>query len=409
MILLGPGALAAPVDLDFGPAPSCRLVAHEIAMVGDVMQHGMQLRASRQADGTYSWDGVFDAIAPIVQGADLAIANLETPVHAGKPYGGFPLFNAPEALLDALDEAGFDVLQTANNHVLDRGREGVLATLEAIEARGFEVAGTQTSWEARTTPWSLVDLSGTRVAFLAYTYGTNGMPMPDGEPWLVNWLDRGFMEADVARAREHADVVVVGLHWGAEYSHRPARWQRTMAESLVDAGADIVMGSHPHVLMPVELIETPSRRGLVLYSLGNFVSNQRTHPRDGGVIARVTVARCLEDGSHHLVDARFTPVWVDPRLADGTLAYRVVPVPGQGQTCIDDLDEADCRRIDRFREHAASLLPAARFSTVAGGNAWTHRDDLPSLPWIPHTLRAPPAPARDTWPPPRLVRTQATH
>lgn len=409
LLPLTAAAFGAPVaPLDFGPGPSCRLVAHEIAMVGDVMQHGMQLRASRQDDGTYSWDGVFDPVTPILAGADLAIANLETPVYAGKPYGGFPRFNAPDVLLDALAEAGFDVLQTANNHTLDAGRDGALATLEGARARGFGTAGTYRSWEERSEPWTIVDLDGTRVAFLAYTYGTNGLPMPEGEPWLVNWLDRGFMEWDTARAREHADVVIVGLHWGAEYSHRPADWQRAMAQRLVEAGADIVMGSHPHVLMPVELVEVGERRGLVLYSLGNFVSNQRTHPRDGGVIARVTVARCLDDDTVHLVDARFTPVWVDTRQAGGALAYRVIPVPRAGQVCIDDLDAADCAAIDRFRRHAAGLLPEARFSTMAGGNPWTLRDDLPSLPWRPHRLRAPPVPPVDAWPPPRLGRTQAS-
>lgn len=406
-----PTAIGAPVDLVFPNVPACRLQAHEFAMVGDVMQHGMQLKASTQPDGGYSWAGVFDAIEPLIAGSDLAFANLETPVYAEKSFGGYPFFNSPPVLLDTLKAAGFDVLQTANNHTLDRGRSGVLATLAAVRERGFGSAGTHASAAERRTPWTLQTLPGpTRVAFLAYTYGTNGMPMPEGEPWLVDWLDRGFMEQDVARARQVADVVIVGLHWGGEYQHQPAAWQKDLARSLVEAGADVVMGSHPHVLQPAEVLTVQEplgdRDALVLYSLGNFVSNQRTYPRDGGLIARVTVGRCLDDGSHHLLGVRFTPVWVDDRLADGTLAFRVVPIP-ERPVCVDDLSVDDCKRMEKFRTHAATLLPVSQFTTMAGSNPWTARAEVPTLPWTPWVPRSIPLDPVDTWPPPRLPRTQA--
>lgn len=404
-------AFASTWDGSFPSAPSCEAVSVEIALVGDVMQHGQQLRASLQPDGSTSWRGVFDAIAPLIRDADLALANLETPVDEGQAYDGYPRFNAPETLLVALRDAGFDVLQTANNHCLDRGREGALATLEAVHRHGFGSAGTYASAEDRASPWVIRELPGPiTVAFLAYTYGTNGQPMPEGEPWLVNWLDEGVMQADVARASDLADLVVVGLHWGAEYQHRPAPWQTALARSLVDAGADVIMGHHPHVLQPAELlsVERPEGRrdALVLYSLGNFVSNQRPFPRDGGVIARVTASRC-PSGEVHLTDARFTPVWVDDRRADERSAFRVLPVRPAGMECPGfDLDEADCKRMDAFRTHAGELLPATRFDWQAGSTARTASCPV----WFP-LARSPSCPTRPSpssvWPPDPFAPSQA--
>jgi poly-gamma-glutamate synthesis protein (capsule biosynthesis protein) len=396
-------------------------------MVGDIMQHGMQLRASTQDDGTTSWRGVFDPVAPVLSAADLALGNLETPVDTDQDFAGYPLFNAPESLLDALVDAGFDGLQTANNHSLDRDRAGALATLEAVRERGMATVGTFASADERDRPWATFALPGpVEVAFLAYSYGTNGRPLPDGEPWLVNLLDAGQMQDDIARARAAADVVIVGIHWGREYQHAPEPWQRDLAWSLVDAGADIVMGSHPHVLQPAEVgsvmrAEGP-RDALVLYSLGNFVSNQRTPNRDVGVIARATIATCVETGAHHVVDVRFTPTWVDTRLSDGTLAYRVLPLPPEDAACPVglDLSEADCRRMATARAHTATLLPAGRFDGEAGLPAPFSAPSWP-MPFLPphpedgwaiappptgDSVSGAPSPRAVLWPPPGLARTQ---
>lgn len=413
MLFMIPTVLASPTPLVFPSSASCTGHAVDVAMVGDVMQHGEQLKASTRADGTHTWQGVFDAVAPLLRDADLAIANLETPIDPAQPFGGYPFFNAPIALLDALSEAGVDVLQTANNHCLDRGRSGALATLDNIRRHGFLTAGTWASAEERSTPWVLSTLDdGITVAFLANTYGTNGQPMPAGEPWLVNWLDEGQMQHDVHRARAVADIVIVGLHWGGEYRHAPVEWQRTMARSLVDAGADVVMGSHPHVLQPAEVITVDDlngpRDGLILYSLGNFVSNQRTFPRDGGVIARATLQRCNDQV--RVVDAAFTPVWVDDRVQGAARkAFRLYPVPPADAACIgDDRTELDCRRMASFRDHAASLLPAEHFSWTSGDHGRLARRPVGSWPdSLDEGLLPPVVPPIDVWPPRSLTRTQA--
>lgn len=354
LLLWGASAHGAP----------CDRVAYELAFVGDVMQHGMQLKASMQPDGRYSWDGVFDAVAPVLRGADVTLVNLETPIGGHAPgespvYSGYPLFNAPPVLIDALVEAGVDVVQTANNHCLDRGEPGLYTTLEHLHAAGLQTAGTYASQAARDDGAARVRLTdGAAIAVLAYTYGTNGEPMPEGKPWTVNWIDEPLMRADIAAARAWADLVIVGVHWGREYRHAPEPEMVRLARSLVDGGADIVWGHHPHVVQPHERHRAPDGRdGLILYSLGNFVSNQRVPQRDGGLIARVRVSRCVSDGPLSVDALAVVPVWVDDRRDDRTLAYRVLPTPPVGAACRGpDVSAADCARMVDFRDHTLALF-----------------------------------------------------
>lgn len=358
------GPLPHAPDPDVVP---CGLSQVELAMVGDTMMHGMQLRAAHQGEGSYSLDGVFDPIEPWLAGADLAIANLET-VIGGPDLGftGYPRFNSPDALLDALQDAGVDVLQTANNHCLDRGGVGLQRTLDAVDARGLARAGTWRTPAERARPYALVELDrGLVVAFLGYTFSTNGLPRP--EPWQVGMLRDGFLEVDVARARTEADLVVVGIHWGKEYRHQPEPEARALARRLVDAGADVVMGSHPHVLQPMEILQATDAAGrtrdaVVLYSLGNFVSNQRRRGRSGAAVARVEALWCPSWGRAWVSDVRFTPLWVDDRDRLGRLAYRVLPTPPAGvEECTDPhLSRRDCKQILWHRDHVADILGPER-------------------------------------------------
>lgn len=388
---LMPSSAAEPRDFPLAPPPDwsvCPLETVEIAMVGDVMMHMQQVTAARRSDGSHDLSGVFDGVAPWLRAADLAIANLET-VTAGEPargYTGYPMFNSPDALLDALVDAGIDVLQTANNHSLDRGAAGLQRTLREIEARGLVRTGTWASPEERVRPWALVKVADLEVAVLASTYGTNGLRLSEADAWMLSRLEDGSLVRDVEAARREADLVVVGVHWGREYVHAPDPWMRALARELVDAGADIVMGTHPHVLQPAEVMRSHDvlgrpRDALVLYSLGNFVSNQRAPGRDGSVIARVEVRTCGRTGRSWLAGVRYLPFWVDVDLADGTRSYRVVPTPPLGRhDCGDDPDMSpqDCAAATRSRDLAARLLGPERLDwsltdryPIALGFDWT--------------------------------------
>ncbi len=372
----------APLQFPSAPkTPSCAPVVVEIGLTGDTMVHGMQLKSALQDNGSYSMDGWFDAIAAITARPDVMLANLETNI-AGEDlgYSGYPRFNSPPSVLEELREVGVDHLQTANNHCLDRGIRGGLRTLEAVEAHGFSHSGTFASAEARNLPWAMLTLPGElRVAVLGYTYGTEAPP-PE-ETWRVAYYDQQTVELDIHRARQAgADLVIVGVHWGREYQPKPEPFQVDLAKHWIEAGADIVWGHHPHVIQPAEVHTVDGRDGLILYSMGNFISNQRDFPKYGGMIATVQISSCPAD--RWLSDVRFRPTWVDDRDDDRRLRFKVHPVPDSPVKCVGDgLSAEDCELMLGYRRHAAALFPETQFgelpetpaSPIADVKAWPFR------------------------------------
>ncbi len=249
------------------PAPSLSLVA-----VGDILMHQDVKAAASQTP--VGFPALWADLVPLFQGVDLAFANLETPVAPTSGRPGIPFqFNAPEALPRALRAGGFTVLSTANNHAFDQGPKGVRETLQRLRAERLVAVG---SGEDRASAEALqvLERQGYRVAFLAFTDLFNlDLNRRATEPW-VRPLDLEPALQAVREARRQADLVVVSIHWGNEYQHTPTRRQRDIARALVGAGCDLLLGHHPHVLQPVELVEGEGRKALVAFSLGNFISNQ---------------------------------------------------------------------------------------------------------------------------------------
>jgi len=357
-------AFATPAVVLTPPPPACQPTFVDIGLTGDVMVHGMQLKAAKQPDGSYSMDGVFDPIAPVLSAPDIMLANLETNI-AGEDleYTGYPRFNSPPTVLEELKGARVDHLQTANNHCLDRNLKGLTRTLHNVEKFGFTHSGTYASALARQTPWQLLEFEGgLQVAVLGYTYGTES-PMPD-EFWWVAYFKQQTVELDILAARAAgADLVIVGVHWGREYRPAPEPFQVDLAKEWVEAGADIIWGHHPHVIQPVEVIRRDDRDALVFYSFGNFVSNQRDFPKYGGAVATVRVGHC--PAGAWIEDLRLQPTWVDDRRDDRTLEFRVHPVPSTPVQCVgDQLSAEDCSLIFTYRAHAEALLPVERFGSL---------------------------------------------
>lgn len=279
---------------------------------GDVMQHLPQVEAARTAAG-FDYGPVFAALAPRMHAADLAVVNLETTLTRSARYTGYPLFRSPVALADALREAGVDVAVLANNHCCDGGAEGIRTTIAELDRCGIRHTGVfadSADWR-RNHPLRLT-CRGLRLAIVNYTYGTNGMPVPAG--MIVNRIDTARMARDLAAARaEGTDFVVACLHWGVEYERQANAEQRRLAGFLRRHGADVVVGSHPHVIQPWEA----DSAHVVLYSLGNLVSNQRRRYTDGGLTAEIEAVRHPEGRmSYGLVT---TPVWV------ALPGYRILP------------------------------------------------------------------------------------
>ncbi|MFD0670338.1 CapA family protein [Cohnella sp. GCM10027633] len=310
-----------------------------LVAVGDIMVHSPQLPAYYdRASNRYTFDPWFEQVKPILQAGDWVFGNIETPL-AGQAlkYSGYPRFNAPPELADTLVRAGFQIVSTANNHTMDRGFPGVVRTLDHVRKAGLVPVGTAVD-PNDAKRLVIEERNGIRMGFLAYTYGTNGIPVPEDKPFAVNLIDSAAIRAGIASLREAgADVVTVSLHFGQEYQRMPSEHQKKLARELIAAGADIVLGSHPHVVQPYERFhvsasgsgDDPEREGVVVYSMGNFVSNQSGDWKDVGLIFGISVKKTVHpDGSSRieLGQATTTPTWVHIKTVGKLRHYTVIPM-----------------------------------------------------------------------------------
>ncbi len=299
----------------------------EIVFAGDAMQHQAQLQAARQADGTYDYSACFSDIEYLVKSADYAVVNLETPVGSGN-FTGYPCFNAPASFAHALRDAGFDLMLTANNHTLDRRDRGVRSTIDSLDAAGIAHIGTYHNAASRLNSLPFVKrISGINVGFLNYTYGTNGITVTGDV--VVDYIDRAQMASDIEAVRQAgAEIVTVAVHWGDEYHLIENASQRKLADFLVEQGVDLVIGGHPHVIQPMEVRhnEAMNKDVLVVYSLGNFISNMKTRDTRGGAIVRVNLERDRE-GVARFVSAAYELVFTVPPSSNGE-NFKLVPAVG---------------------------------------------------------------------------------
>ncbi|HHY36568.1 MAG TPA: CapA family protein [Firmicutes bacterium] len=333
-----------------------------LASVGDIMAHMPQVKAAFDPErGEYDFTPCFVPVKPLLAAADIAVANLETTL-AGPElgYSGYPRFNSPAELAAALKWAGFHLVSTANNHALDRGEKGVLRTLDHLAAHGLTAVGTYRSWEERQSI-TMLEREGQRLAFLAYTYGTNGIPLPEGKEYLVKLIDWEEMAQDLIRAREGgADWIVVLLHFGNEYQRSPTPEQEELVNYLFSRGADIILGSHPHVLQPVKVFSGEDGQRVVAYSQGNFISNQRDRYQDSGMILFVTLEKNLTRNEKGIKAVEYIPTWVHRYRVDGRLKYRVLPVQEALLAWENGSDpyltEADWRRLREVWEETVSWV-----------------------------------------------------
>lgn len=320
-----------------------------LLFVGDAMQHSPQFKAALRAGcgREYDYSECFSLIAPEVSEADYAVVNLEVPLD-GEPYSGYPCFSAPDAYAQALRDAGFDLFLTANNHTMDRGTRGVRRTIAALDSLGVDHTGTWTSPEKRAP--LLKSISGIKTAFLNYTYGTNGIPVRGGVE--VSLIDRRAIADEIAASRrDGAEFVIVTVHWGNEYEMVPNATQRELARYMIGRGADMIIGSHPHVVQPmmVERDDSTNRDILVAYSLGNFLSNQTRPDTRGGAMVRARIVRDV-DGTVRLDTASCDLHFTAKPSGNPARNYRVVPswmpdsVPA-GQRGERDRFEREARRI----------------------------------------------------------------
>lgn len=288
-----------------------------IVGIGDALCHSQNFKDAydNQTD-TYDFSPMFKNITKYVESADIAVGNLETTL-AGKErgYSGYPCFNSPDELALDLKEMGIDILTTANNHCLDTGYTGLVSTLDTLDRYEISHTGTSRSIEEQNIIL-FKDLEGIKTAFLCFTYGTNGIPIPNGREYSVNLIDKDFIKNQLEKAKEEgAELICVSMHWGAEYRIKQTKEQEELAEFLIKNGADIILGNHSHVPEPMEmktvtLEDGTTKEGFVIYSMGNFFSAQTQEYTRDTLILNVEVRKDGETGEITIDKATYTPVYV---------------------------------------------------------------------------------------------------
>lgn len=271
-----------------------------LVMVGDVLLHTPVSDSGKQEDGSYNYDHLFRHVKDRIQGADIAMVNQEV-ILGGRELGlsGYPSFNGAYEVGDALVNSGFDVVCHATNHALDKGEKGVRNCLDFWKTKypRIQVTGINCDQNAQDNQIAVIEKNHIKIAVLNYTYGTNGINPPPEAPYLVNYMNREKIKRDVELAGTQADFIVICPHWGIEYQHQPSKEQKELAQYFADLGVDLVIGTHPHVIEPVEWVKGQGgNHTLVYYSLGNFV-NATSGTGDGvadrmlGEMAEVTITK----------------------------------------------------------------------------------------------------------------------
>jgi poly-gamma-glutamate capsule biosynthesis protein CapA/YwtB (metallophosphatase superfamily) len=324
-----------------------------LIFAGDIMGHDDQIRAALDPETqTYNYEPVFRYVRPFIKQADIAIGNLEVTL-AGAPYSGYPQFSSPDELARAASAAGFDVMIQANNHALDGGKKGFIRTLTVLDTTCLLHTGTFYDSDDRARNYPLIlEKNDIRIALLNYTYGTNGLVIPP--PCIINRIDTTQIRMDLEKARlARPDFVVVTMHWGEEYQREENMQQQKLASFLFTHGADAIIGSHPHVIQPVrKYYPEPSDTSIyniVVYSLGNFVSNQRAHYKDGGILFFMQLTK-TSTGTI-LSGYNYMPSWVWRSDTSGKYAFHILPVDlYKANESFFNLPESDRNKINLFYE-----------------------------------------------------------
>ena len=337
-----------------------------LVFAGDIMGHDEQItEAWNETTKSYDYEPTFRYISPFIEQADIAIGNLEVTL-AGPAYSGYPQFSSPDALAEAAFTAGFDVMILANNHALDRGKKGFERTLAILDTLNLIHTGTFWNASERAINYPLVlEKNNIRIALLNYTYGTNGIVIPP--PYIINRIDTGQIRSDLQKARlANPDFVIVTMHWGEEYQRFENKQQQQLASFLLRHGADAVIGSHPHVIQPVrKYYPDPfdsTKYNIVVYSLGNFVSNQRAQYKDGGIVFGLQITKSPYGTT--LSDYSYLPFWVYRVDLTGKPTFYVLPVDlyYQNESYFNML-EHDQYKINRFYEETREHLKGIPEST----------------------------------------------
>lgn len=321
-----------------------------ISSIGDILIHNTLYMAAYDSEAnTYDFKPQFKKVKPFLEKSDLTIANLEgTLAGAEAGYSGYPLFNAPDNLMEALKFCGIDIVTGANNHRLDKGIKGFYRTIEVARNTGIDIIGVKKDREDKS--YIIKNIKGVKVALVNYTYETtaqfgnktlNGILVPKELEDKIDSFNKENLEKDLKLMKERienitkegTDIIIFFMHWGNEYERVPDKLQKALAQKLCDFGVDIVIGGHPHVIQPAEYIYSniSLKETFVLYSQGNFISDQREETiknkySEDGIITELYIRKDVNNKKTYLKEVKFIPTWVNKETDSGKYFYEVVPL-----------------------------------------------------------------------------------
>ncbi|GIP31483.1 hypothetical protein J2TS4_06930 [Paenibacillus sp. J2TS4] len=329
------------------PEPEETVTTVRFAAVGDVLIHSSLYKDAKTEDG-YQFGPMFELVKPFISRADFAMANQESMI-GGEAIGlsDYPQFNSPFEIGTTLKEVGFEAVTIANNHTLDRGPQAILNAIGHWDSIGMIYTGAYRSKEDRET-LRIVEKNGISMALLGYTYGTNGIPVPEGMDYLVSLIDPEQIVSDIEKASRLADVTVLQLHFGTEYERMPNKQQKELAHQLAEAGADLIIGHHSHVLQPCEWIEREDgQRTFVIYSLGNFLSGQEGVYKEIGGILGLTIEKRVqgEQRTVTLLEPALLPTWTHKK---NWRNYKILP--------LDQVTEQQLPGVAGYRQEIADHM-----------------------------------------------------
>ncbi len=366
-----------------------RIETIEIMAVGDLLMHIDIVQAMYDWNNdTYNFDYNFELIKDYLGKADLTIANLETTL-AGEEsgYSGYPCFNTPDELANSLKNSGVDVISNMSNHSLDKGEYGFLRTRNVLKEKGFDIIGTRDSEE--DSRYIIKKINDIRVGIIAYGYTTegyegerclNGIPIPEELSSLMNTFnpydvdnDLLAMKQEIENMREEdADVIVFYMHWGEEYQLEPNESQIKIARFLAEEGVDIIFGDHPHTIQPIDIIESEdgNHSTVVIYSLGNFISSQRTESignpyTEDGLMVSVNITKNFKTGEVIVDIPQYIPTWVKLNIFNGNYYYQVVPTI---ENNADYLDYYQSIRVDESFDRTFGIVESYNDSVEVWSN-----------------------------------------
>lgn len=342
-----------------------KVLKANLLAVGDLMFHMPQNNAALDpVRGVYDYRDNFKYVKKYIKAADLSIGNFETVVLEGQPYSGFPRFNSPKETLAALKDAGFDILTTANNHCLDQGREGLVNTIDLIEDFGMKNLG---SYKKPQKDILIEDINGIKIGLLAYSYGFNGLEYSlteEERSYMLSEINEEKIKEDIERAQAlGSDLVAVFIHWGHEYHREPSQDQIDLGHKMVGWGANLILGSHPHVLQKSEIVRREGRDNFIIYSMGNFLSNQRLETMDNpatedGIMLNIELEKDLDKGTSIIKNIDYIASWVRKYPLGNKNQYEIIPIEEflQDEDLYNSLEEWEQIRLKESLERTMEIF-----------------------------------------------------